>query len=492
MIIAYPFSIMLYQMTNKEAKHLFSFVVGFVLMQWVFGPDWVHAFIAALGTYLICALCPSKWQGKVTFFFVMGYMILCHIHRMYVSYLSGVFDYTGTQMVLTMKLTSFAYNMYDGTADKHNVFPEVPHSDPKKAKVYADRAKFAITKLPNPLEFFGYVYCFTCIMAGPAFEYKDYERAIDCSVYVKNKHSADLTKTTTTGTSSTGTGTGTPTGDKSSSLANVHPDGYSNRPRTLVAGAQRLLVGILSLAIYMTVFPYVPVERLYDPEFIASTPYLQRYLYLLVCMVIYRFKFFFAWKVAEGASILAGFGFEGYTAEGKEIGWKGVENIDILSFERATNLQTTTRHWNKRTQGWLERYTYHRTGRSLVATYFISAFWHGLYPGYYLMFMTLPLVTVLERQIKAKINPLLVPEYDGYNTATYPTGVVPTVYWYTCWVVFMIFTNYVAQVFSMGSLENSLVALGGHYYGPHIVLVVASLLLSFVPDAPRSKVKKQE
>ena len=30
--------------------------------------------------------------------------------------------------------------------------------------------KFAIEKLPNPLEFFGYVYCFTCLLAGPGKE----------------------------------------------------------------------------------------------------------------------------------------------------------------------------------------------------------------------------------------------------------------------------------------------------------------------------------
>jgi hypothetical protein len=47
----------------------------------------------------------------------MGYMTGSHLYRMYVSYMSGIFDFTGTQMVLTMKLTSFAYNLYDGTAD---------------------------------------------------------------------------------------------------------------------------------------------------------------------------------------------------------------------------------------------------------------------------------------------------------------------------------------------------------------------------------------
>ena len=58
------------------------------------------------------------------------------------------------------------------------------------------------------------------------------------------------------------------------------------------------------------------------------------------CMFINRLKYYFAWKVAEGASILGGFGFEGYDKEGKEIGWKGVENVNILGCEFAPNLQT--------------------------------------------------------------------------------------------------------------------------------------------------------
>jgi hypothetical protein len=51
--------------------------------------------------------------------------------------LSRPFPLPGTQMVLTMKLTSFAYNLYDGTADRKNVF--AVHDDKKKIKIYADR-----------------------------------------------------------------------------------------------------------------------------------------------------------------------------------------------------------------------------------------------------------------------------------------------------------------------------------------------------------------
>ncbi len=38
----------------------------------------------------------------------------------------------------------------------------------------------------------------------------------------------------------------------------------------------------------------------------------------------------------------------------------------------------------QRTQSWLERYIFKRAPRAynMNLTYFISAFWHGFYPGY--------------------------------------------------------------------------------------------------------------
>ena len=61
--------------------------------------------------------------------------------------------------------------------------------------------------------------------------------------------------------------------------------------------------------------------------------------------------------------------------------------------------------------------------------------------------MTLPLLTNVERLLKAKINPLIVPGYDGYNNKTYPKGAVGIVYWGVCWLMVMIFMNYTVQVF---------------------------------------------
>jgi len=452
LFLAYPFSAILYLLPSKQAKHAFSLLVGFLMVQWIFGPDWIHSFIAAAGTYVICAFVPKKRMHVVSFLFVMGYMVGAHIYRMYVSYMSGIFDFTGTQMVLTMKLTSFAYNYYDGTYDKKNVFPEKPHEDRRKAKVYADRSRFAVTELPSPLAFFGYVYCFTCILAGPAFEYKDYERAIDGSAYRKP-------------------------GD---SLMTVRKPSSN-----WLTGLRRLAVGTVCLVLHLKLAAHFQITDQIRPEYISAYGPVVRFVRLMVAILAYRLKYYFAWKVAEGASVMAGFGFEGYSADGKEIGWKGVENVDIYSFETSVNMQSFTRHWNKRTQGWLERYTYNRTNRSLLITYFVSAIWHGLYPGFFFMFMFFPVMTNIERLVKAKINPIIVPGYDGFNVSTYPKGVVPQIYWAFSVVCTMWSVSYVTQTFTLGTLENSLTALRGHGYVPHLFFLALYLILEIIP------VKKQ-
>mmetsp|Transcript_34143 Transcript_34143/g.32569 ORF Transcript_34143/g.32569 Transcript_34143/m.32569 type:complete len:522 (+) Transcript_34143:207-1772(+) len=454
LFLAYPFAIVLRALPNKHIKHLFSFLGGLFLVQWVFGPEWIHSIVSSGVTYLICALAPRKYAAILVFVWAMSYMTGSHLYRMYVSYLSGIFDFTGTQMVLTMKLTSFAYNLHDGTADHEKVF-STKHEDKKKIKMYGDRKKFAITALPNPIEFFGYIYCFTCLLAGPAFEYNDYVKSIDGSIFIKDDDK-----------------------DKKATPP----------PSSVLPAIQRLITGVVCLAGHLVISGKAPIPNVYNLEWIAAHGHVQRLSYLFFALMGERLKYYFAWKVAEGASILGGFGFEGYDGEGKVIGWKGVENVDILAFEVAPNIQVLSRAWNKRTQGWLERYTYLRAGRSLVATYMISAIWHGLYPGFFLFFMSVPLMTNIERLIKSKINPIVVPGYDGYKITTYPKTVIADVYWYGSWFCTTVTMNYVVQVFSMSSLQRCMTALGSYYHIPHIALVVVYVLLELAPTPKKLKI----
>jgi hypothetical protein len=479
----YPFAFMLYHLPGKNLKHLFSLVVGLALTQWIYGADWIHTFASSLGTYFICLLCPKRYVAVAVFVFVMGYMTVSHIYRMYVSYLSGVFDFTGTQMVLTMKLTAFGYNLFDGTADKQRVLGQGPYRStdnqspiylkkgPKEAererRVLLARQQFAVEGVPNPLAFFGYVYCFTCLLAGPAFEYQDYLKSVDDSAF------------------------------------KVSPHGEVKRLWTILPALQRLLLGVVCMVGYLQLSGRYPLRSLYDAEFIASTPAFHlRLVQLFAAMFAERLKYYFAWKIAEGASIAGGFGFEGWftvtaskddsskemVVKPKPASWKGVENIDIMGFELAANMASATRAWNKRTQGWLERYTYLRSNKSLFMTYFISALWHGLYPGFFVVFLSMPLLTEVERLVRAVLNPLFVPGYDGRGA--YPKGLIPSLYWAVSVVGTVVALNYTAQCFSFGSLERCLRALASLHYFGHIFALAAFVLLTVVSMASAGGKKK--
>lgn len=389
----------------------------------------------------------------------MGYMTGAHVYRMYVSYMSGIFDFTGTQMVLTMKLTSFAYNLHDGTADRKRVFAK--HDDKRLARVYAFRKKFAIESLPNPLEFFGYIFCFTCLLAGSVFEYNDYVQSIDGTRFQRKK---DAGKDGNKGKKSSG------------------------EPSSILPALVCFVTCLIAMAAYLVASAKFPMSNVANKEWIAAHPnHFYRYGYTLVAAFTERLKYYFAWKVAEGASALGGFGFEGYDDNGKAIGWRGVENVDIIGVETAVNVQNLSCSWNKRTQGWLERYTYSRTGNSLFAIYFISALWHGLYPGFFVFFMFVPVLTAIERQWRVHINPLILSGYDGRNYSTAPKS-TRFVYWVLCAIGTFCILNFVVQTFTLGSWENCHTALGSYNYVPYISLTALAVVLSIIPAPKKKKV----
>lgn len=120
----------------------------------------------------------------------------------------------------------------------------------------------------------------------------------------------------------------------------------------------------------------------------------------------YRFKYYLAWKFAEGALASSGVGRWSFQ-EPKH--YEAIEVIDILGFELAENPRELTSSWNKTTNTWLRRYVYERMERpwNLYYTFVISAFWHGFYPGYYLFFVTMSVVTSIHRKVRKQIRPLV-------------------------------------------------------------------------------------
>ncbi len=79
-------------------------------------------------------------------------------------------DFTGPQMILTLKLIALAFSYSDGrNCAAKDLTPQ------QQAK--------ALRTLPSPLEYFGFVYFYPSFLAGPYLEYMDYQRYIDGSQF---------------------------------------------------------------------------------------------------------------------------------------------------------------------------------------------------------------------------------------------------------------------------------------------------------------------
>lgn len=417
-------------------------------------------------------IAPKNHLTKIGCFFVMGYMTLSHCYAMYTSYDSSYdrvdctfdrskitqdlsycidhldsasepFAFTGTQMVLTMKLVAFIYNYHDGTTDKAKIDSqlEVDKRDGKKTTILDYRKRYSITELPSLLDFLGYVYCFPAMLVGPAFEFQDYARAIDGSIFEGK----------------------TP-------------------PSSFLPAMKCLGISIVALALKAVISPYFPYAKIYSPEFENLAFYVKCYT-LYLTQIFERVKYYFIWKAAEGSCILAGFGYDP-----KENNWKGVENIDILGFELAVNIQDLQKSWNKRTQSWLANYFFFRfpIAYNMYVTYFISALWHGLYPGYYISFMTVPILDVIQKATRAKLNKYFELPSSG------DAGSKESVKYHPAWTIIcfigtLIGMNWALLFFNLYSWNRCVQAFKAFHYIPHILFIAVAVILTVLPGEKKTK-----
>ena len=372
--LCYPLAILMYYLPYGQPKHLANFVFGAFIVQFVFGEQWLHLLISSLMCYELLLLLPPRCVKIALPVFVMTYISLAHIHRMFSNYNEWKLNFTTPQMIVTVKLYQLAYNISDGEKIK-----QAEHTGKKVGRGVARCAECAVYALPNPIEFLGYVFCFSTILAGPPVEYKIYADA--CS--------------------------GTQLMDE---------DGRPSRkpPSRLWPTVTPFLVSLACMGLYVigaSRFPFLDKDNpgfntpvVLTDEFMKR-PFVIRFLYNHISLFVLRMRYYFPWKSAESATNLWLCGFDGFDDNGDSKGFDRASNVDILAFETSQSFRQCTRALNRKTASWLNRYVYGRTNKSLLATYFVSAFWHGFYPGYYLYFLSAPLMSVCERVVMEHLLP---------------------------------------------------------------------------------------
>eukprot|EP00775_Hariotina_reticulata_P003753 gene3753-4011_t len=329
---------------HPTARNFFSFTVGLLLVYYPFGSGVIHGVITSIATYLVMWLVPRKC-GTLTWLICFPYLSLLHVaNASGISWNEGVLDFTGGQMVLTLKLISMAMCFQDANSKEPDDLTSY-----QKAHVFK--------RLPSFLEFFGFVFAFGNLLAGPVIEFRDYQQ------WVKREGLWD-------------------------------PKAARKIPWTgdYWAGIKAFWVAMCSMVFFLY------MEKGWSFKLLATPWYRQQNLFMrLVTMQVigttYRNRYYFAWSLGHSSLAFAGLDFLKWGPDGRGV-WGRCRNAQPLKVEFCDSSRLLAGYWNTTTGIFLRRYVYERltppgrkpTFMTLMVTQLVSGVWHGLYPGYILFF----------------------------------------------------------------------------------------------------------
>ncbi|KAF8450925.1 MBOAT, membrane-bound O-acyltransferase family-domain-containing protein [Boletus edulis BED1] len=416
LLIAYPLGSLFIRIPSSQPnlKHAFNIFISTFFLIPVLNLHWgfLQLLGSVLGTYFIASNIRGPSMPWIHFSFAMGHLTINHAIRAVYELSYETMEITGPQMVLVMKLTTFAWNVYDGRR---------PKEDLDKWQLQK-----RITKYPTLLEFLGYSFYFPGSLVGPYLDYASYSSLIDESIF----QSAESTKP----------------------MRRAIPDG-----RKRVA-YRKMLTGLVFLGLYVVVIPTHNFSTTLTPWF-AEQSLLYRITVFQFYGFIERCKYYAVWTLTEGASILTGLGFAGFGPSGESL-WDGAANIKILEIELPSNFKVLLDSWNINTNIWLRECVYKRVtpkgkkpgfGSTLI-TFVTSAFWHGIAIGYYFTFILGGFVTYLGRKCRGGFRPLVLPSPGA------PPTWAKRVYDFLGMLLSTLLVNYVAAPFLLLSFTDSIEA----------------------------------
>ncbi|KAJ5658015.1 uncharacterized protein N7484_001664 [Penicillium longicatenatum] len=377
-LLSYPLAAVLKRIPDAQPWKKNAFIIGASLFYIIglFGLwDGLRTLLySAAGTYAIAYYVDGSLMPWIGFVFLMGHMSVSHIYRQMVDD-AGVVDITGAQMVLVMKLTSFCWNIHDGR------LPQEQLSDPQKYS--------AIAKFPGILDYAGYVLFFPSLFAGPSFEYVDYRRWLDTTLF-------DI-----------------PPGTDPSKV----PATRKKRkiPRSGTPAFKKAVIGLLWIGAFVYLGGIFTTDLVLSDKFLTFG-FPRRMLTVYLLGFTSRLKYYGVWSLTEGACILSGLGYNGFDPKSGKVFWNRLENVDPWGLETAQNSYTYLGSWNKNTNHWLRNYIYLRVTpkgkkpgfRASMATFATSALWHGFYPGYYMTFVLGSFIQTVAKNFRRYVRPFFL------------------------------------------------------------------------------------
>ncbi|KAF8385516.1 hypothetical protein PRIPAC_74658, partial [Pristionchus pacificus] len=325
---------------SERTRQIYPLFIGLCYCCFCFGSATKHLLANSLISYALMSFAPAKHIHWLIFTFSMSYLTWVHFYRW--NYISEyTIDITGPFMVCVQRLTTLAFSLHDGLVKKEEELSPLQKRE-------------AIKRVPDLLPFLSYIFHFQSILTGPLSYFTDYIN-LTRGTHVKKNENGEL------------------------------PDASAEALVKLVKAG--FFIGIIAF-----------LEPRFPPSAINRTDMnpIQWTIYFYFIMSFQRVPYYFAWYFADAIYNLSGFGFNGYDAETGEAKWDLATNVHAWKVESAQSMKETLDAWNVGTMGWLRRVAFDRAPKKyrVLSTYLLSAWWHGIFMGYYLTFLTAALFTI--------------------------------------------------------------------------------------------------
>jgi lysophospholipid acyltransferase 7 len=312
------------------------------------------------------------------------------------------------------------------------------------------------------LKLFAYSYCYIGILTGPYFKYITYHD------WLHFKYSDNID----------------------------HVKLMFKRGNTLPL----IIVGFLVISQFVSLKDPITDENFYEHSLVY------RMAFMTLVFTLFRFRFYVAWIFAEFSCYTAAFAVYPtvsmpqpghgptnlealktfvFDSNNKEsFSFLAIKCIDEYQCETSVTVKGVLKKWNQTVQYWMAHNVYKRVpprfkpaGQPI--TMFVSAYWHGLHPGYYLALVsTTPCIlaeSLMERNFKRRfLNPKYFRQYDLLMTYLFRTRQF----------------DYMSIGFILLTWEDTIKYWSSVFFVGHVTcaaLIVFAMTLKLVP---RDKVKE--
>jgi lysophospholipid acyltransferase len=334
-----------------------------------------------------------------------------------------------------MKLTAFCWNVADGR------LPEQDLSDFQKER--------ALKQLPSLLDFAGYVLFFPSLMAGPAFDYVDYKRWIETTMF-EIPAGVDPSKKP-------------PTRKK------------RKIPRSATPAMWKAASGLVWILLFLQFSGWFDSSLLTGDTYM-SYGFARRIFILHMLGLTTRTKYYGVWALTEGACILSGLGYKGIDPATGKVSWDRLRNVSPWGVETAQNTRAYLGNWNINTNNWLRNYVYLRVTprgkkpgfRASMATFVTSAFWHGFYPGYYLTFVLASFVQTVAKNCRRYLRPFFIDPKTSQPTSS------KIYYDAASWLATQLIFSFTTAPFVLLTLSASLLVWSRVYFYAVIITALST------------------